>query len=46
MSLAPHARRAIAWTAALAALAAVFGLYTHPQVAVLLAEQIWACFGG
>lgn len=37
--------RLAAWAAAGAALAGVFALYTHPEIAVLLAEQFWACFG-
>ena len=28
----------------LAALAAVFVLYTQPEMLVTLSEQIWACF--
>jgi len=45
MSASPQARRLTAWGAALAALGGVFALYTHPEIAVLLAEQFWACFG-
>lgn len=41
----PHARRFVAYAAALAALAAVFALYTRPELMVTLSEQIWACFG-
>ena len=37
-------RKLLAWAAALALLAAVFALYTQPHVAVMLAEQVWACF--
>lgn len=46
MNLSPHARRIAAWTAAAAALAGVFALYTRPDIAVMVAEQLWACFGG
>lgn len=45
MSVSPTARRIAAWTAAAAALAGVFALYTRPEIAVMLAEQLWACFG-
>jgi hypothetical protein len=38
------ARRILGWTAAAAALAAVFALYTQPGMAVMLADQLWACF--
>lgn len=37
-------RRLLAWTAAAAALAAVFALYTRPDFLVTLANQVWACF--
>ncbi|WBY04091.1 hypothetical protein PE066_04005 [Ramlibacter tataouinensis] len=43
--MAARTRRLLAWSGALAALAAVFALYTQPHIAVMLAEQIWACFG-
>jgi len=33
-----------AYGAAVAALLAVFALYTHPTILVTLADQIWACF--
>jgi hypothetical protein len=42
--VAPRAKRLAAWTAALAALAGVFALYTRPQVMVALGDMIWACF--
>ena len=32
------------WTLALSALAAVFLSYLHPDLAVDLANQVWACF--
>ena len=38
------ARRLAAWTAVAAVLAGVFALYTQSDMAVLLAEQVWACF--
>jgi hypothetical protein len=37
-------RRAAIWAGALAVLLAVFGLYFQPDLAVTLANQIWACF--
>jgi len=37
--------RLAAWSAAALALAGVFALYTRPEIAVMLAEQLWACFG-
>jgi hypothetical protein len=40
-----RARKTIAWTAVLAVLAAVFALYTRPELMVTLSEQIWSCFG-
>jgi hypothetical protein len=40
-----RARKTIAWTVVLAVLAAVFALYTRPDLMVTLSEQIWACFG-
>ena len=39
-----RARKLVAYAAAVAALSAVFVLYTRPGVMVALAEQIWACF--
>jgi hypothetical protein len=39
------ARRLLGWGAAAAVLAAVFALYTRPEITVMLAEQLWACFG-
>ncbi len=39
-----RAKRLIAYGAAVAALLAVFALYTHPLILVTLADQIWACF--
>ncbi len=37
-------RKLLAYAAALAALLAVFALYTRPQIMVTLAEQVWLCF--
>jgi hypothetical protein len=37
-------RRLLPWAAASAVLAAVFALYTRPQLMVMLSEQLWACF--
>ncbi len=37
-------RTLAAYGLALAALAAVFVLYTQPEMLVTLSEQIWACF--
>ncbi len=34
-----------ATAAAVAALALTTWLYSQPEMAVLLAEQLWACFG-
>ena len=44
--MTPRARRLSLWSAAAAVLAAVFALYSRPEVAVMLADQLWACFGG
>ena len=45
MSLSPNARRLAAWAAVAVALGGVFALYTRPEIAVMVAEQLWACFG-
>lgn len=37
-------RRIAAYTAAVAVLLAVFGLYLRPEFLVMMADQIWACF--
>ena len=37
-------RKLTAFAVALAALLAVFALYTLPDFLVTLADQIWACF--
>lgn len=37
-------RKLLAWTVALAALLAVFALYTQPAMMVTLADFVWACF--
>jgi hypothetical protein len=39
-----RARKSLAFGAALAALAAVFAMYTRPGFLVTLADQLWACF--
>jgi len=36
--------RIVAWTAVGAALAAVFAAYQRPDLAVDLANRLWACF--
>ena len=40
-----RAKHGIAYAAAIAALLAVFALYTRPAILVTLADQVWACFG-
>jgi hypothetical protein len=42
--MTPGSRKLLGWTAAVAACAAVFALYTRPGVVVMLADQLWACF--
>ena len=37
-------RKLLVFAVALAALLAVFALYTRPDFLVTLADQIWACF--
>lgn len=37
-------RKLLAYGAAIAALLAVFALYTQPTMLVTLADQMWACF--
>jgi hypothetical protein len=37
-------RRVLAWTAAIALLAAVFALYLQPDMVLSLAGQLWNCF--
>jgi hypothetical protein len=44
MHASTRLRKLLAYSAALAALLAVFALYTRPDFLVTLAEQIWACF--
>lgn len=39
-----RSRKLLAYAAALAALLAVFALYTRPLILATLADQIWACF--
>lgn len=40
----PVAVRALAWSAAVAALLATFALYHRPDFLVNLADQLWSCF--
>lgn len=42
--MTPRVRKLVAHAAAVAALLAVFALYTRPTVLVTLSEQVWACF--
>lgn len=37
-------RRSLAWTAAGVALLLVFAAYLKPDLAMTLANQLWACF--
>ena len=37
-------KKLLLFGAAVAALLAVFALYTHPTILVTLADQVWACF--
>jgi hypothetical protein len=39
-----RSRKLLAYSAAIAALLAVFALYTRPTILVTLADQLWACF--
>jgi hypothetical protein len=39
-----RAKKMLGYGAALAALAAVFVLYTQPQMMVAVGDMIWACF--
>lgn len=40
----PVSRRLLVWSAAVAALAAVFASYLQPHLVVDLANRVWACF--
>jgi hypothetical protein len=40
----PWLPRAAGYATAMAALLAVFALYTEPDFLVTLANQVWACF--
>ena len=42
--MSARAKKLLAFGAAVAALLAVFALYTHPTILVTLADQVWACF--
>ncbi len=37
-------RHVLAWSAATAVLLAVFAAYLRPDMALTLANQLWACF--
>lgn len=37
-------RRALIWLAVLALLAGIFALYVQPDLALTIANQLWACF--
>jgi hypothetical protein len=37
-------RRALAWAVSVAVLLTVFAAYLRPDVALTLANQLWACF--
>ena len=39
-----RARKLLVYAAAVAALLAVFALYTRPQMMVALGDLVWACF--
>ncbi len=39
-----NTRRGLAWAAAAAVLLLVFAAYLKPELAVSLANQLWACF--
>jgi hypothetical protein len=36
--------RTTTWLALIAVLALTFWLYSQPELAIMLAEQLWACF--
>jgi hypothetical protein len=38
------ALRWLAWTGAVLACLAVFGMYTVPDFMVMVADQVWSCF--
>ena len=40
----PLSRRFLGYGAAVAASLAVFALYLRPDIMVVLADQVWACF--
>ncbi len=42
--LTRRVRKLLTYAGALAALLAVFALYTQPTILVALADQAWACF--
>jgi hypothetical protein len=43
-SMKPATRRALLWSAAVAAMAAVFASYMQPHLVVDLANRVWSCF--
>ena len=44
MHMTTGGRKLLIYGLALAALLAVFALYTRPEIMVTLADQFWACF--
>jgi hypothetical protein len=42
--MSQRTRTVLGFAAAAVVLAAVFALYTRPDMMVMLAEQIWLCF--
>ena len=42
--MAPAAKKLLAYAGAVAALVAVFALYTRPDMMVTVGEMVWACF--
>ena len=42
--MSSRAKHALAWAAAVAVLAAVFALYTRPDMMVTIGNMVWACF--
>jgi len=39
-----RAKKAVAWTGAIAVLVGVFALYTRPDMMVAIGDMVWACF--
>jgi len=44
MTMSPRVRKVAAYAVAGVVLAAVFALYTRPEMMVSLGDMIWACF--